>query len=227
MLDSRNWITVKWLDQIDITSDPAAEAEHLRGRLPALREALQHATQWVADTLAPVPINHPAFDDWDDNYWMAKAMGQSRYGEKHRAVQEAEQRLDELASSDDPGRKVAGFLLIDIHRHLKDLGLGDGQARQASTPRSIAALPLAEVLWQARNQDQHFNETGPLQARVLDCFRAILDVAPTALGQSIPPPDDHTLQALLHQHSWAPEVLQLLGWTTSQNAAAGISSIQP
>lgn len=220
------WI-VGFLDEVDFDADPAREAAALQARLPELREALRTATTWVAESLAPMGPNHPNLDDWDDDVWMVRAMGQVRYGDKQRAVEEAEARLEEIVRSDDPARKVAGFLLVEVQRHLQSLGLGSVAARQASTPKAVGGIALAEVLWQARNQDQHYNESGNLHPPLLACFRVIVGSHPSGFGQSQPPTDDAALQRLLRQRSWAPEVLKLLEWTSSAAAVTGIKSIRP
>ena len=92
--------------------------------------------------------------------------------------------------------------------------------------RTLGGLPLAEIIWQARNQDQHYNDAKPTHTPTLDCFRVLTSTTPITFGLS-GPPDEGTLNDLVKQQSWAPEILNLLGWVTAKAAGAGISSIRP
>jgi hypothetical protein len=227
--DISDWYELKLLDQVDLTRDPAAEATRLKAQLPSLEADLAAATKWVADALAPVPANHPSDDTWDEHVFFLRAMNESRYGPKAASLARSREQLAALAASDDPGRKVAGWVLGAAHDHVKALGLGSGQesARRLSRPAAVGGLALAEIVWQARNQDQHHNDGQDLSRPVVTCFQALVGHDPGLFRLSSAPPDVPSLQALLRQRSWAPEVLRLMGWTSAASTAAAISSMQP
>jgi hypothetical protein len=221
------WFASRLLDEVDVRRDPVEQAEELRARVPQLRGEFAHAQQWVADALKPLPPNHPADDTWDDQIWFQRAMGESRYAVKQSAVEAAEAELDELANSDDPAEHVASLVLTQVHARIKALGLGTAPARKDSKPASIGALPLAEIVWQARNQAHHHNDARDLDPPVLAVFRVLVADDPGLFGLSGPPADNVAVQRLLKKRSWAPHVLQLLGWNSATALARDVRLIAP
>jgi hypothetical protein len=154
-------------------------------------------------------------------------MASSGYSKKKDDLEEAEQQLEALEGADNPGAHVAGLVLKDVHAYIKGVGLSGGPARCSSSPKSIGGLALAEIVWQVRNQAEHFNDAKPLGDPVLDVFRILVADDPDEYGVSAPPADDVALQALLKQRSWAPHVLLHLGWTSRGRVETAVKQIQP
>jgi hypothetical protein len=150
---------------------------------------------------------------------------QTGYPEKKKTLEGAEARLTELAESNDAGRSISGWILDDAHAHLKDLGLATATTRGASGPASLGGLPLAEVIWQARNQHQHFNEGRPFDSPTIDALRTMVTAAPTAFGVTSPPSDDTSLAVLFKSQSMAKEVLVSLGWTSAFAVCAALKTL--
>jgi hypothetical protein len=223
MLDVNYDWTIGLLDQVDITRSPEVEAAALRDKIPLLEESLQKAREWVAGALAPVSAWHPADDTWDDQIYFTRAYSQSGYERKSMALCEAEREFQALIQSGDPGRDLAGYVLTKIHAHLKASGYATSEARSQSSP-VVVGIPLAKLLWEARNQDQHYNEPGDLRRPVLDVFAALSKNHPSLFGLSRSP-EQTELRDLVKQRSWAPEVLQILGWTSRESVAKGLASL--
>ncbi|MGW5081429.1 hypothetical protein [Micromonospora echinospora] len=222
-----DWYELKLLDTVDITKDPAAEIRHLQAQLPKLEAALDGARRWVASALEPAPPWHPAHDTYNDQYYFMRAWNESDLGPRAAAVDDAQRQLDALRRSDDPGRLIAGWLLGKIHSHLKHLGLETAAKRSRSTPLSVGGLPLTEIIWQARNQDQHHNDRRDFESPVRTAFCVMVAQDPRLFGLTAPPPDDTALEGLLKQRSWAPESLRVLGWDNRLAVVEGVNSIAP
>ncbi|WP_327032337.1 hypothetical protein [Micromonospora ureilytica] len=221
------WYELDLLDSVDITKDPEAEVAQLQAQMPKLQTALAEARQWVASAIEPVPAWHPTDDTYDDQYYFLRAWRESTVGPRTAAMKQAQEQLAALQRSDDPGRLIAGWLLSRIHGHLKDLGLELPEARRESAPSSIGGLPLAEIIWQVRNQVQHFNDVRDFKPPVLRVFRSMVAQGPSLFGLTSPPADDTALEQLLKKRSWAPESLQVLGWIDRSAVVAGVRSIVP
>jgi len=224
-----DWYEMELLDAVDISRNRTAEAARLKDHLPALSAELDRAREHVAGSLTPVPWWHPSDDTWDDQRFFVRAMIDSDFSAKATRLNEMQQQLMELSKSDDPGRKVAGWVLTAVHGYIKGLGLGGGHdaARRQSHPASVGGESLAEIIWQARNQDQHHNDARELNRYVLNCFRKLVPHDLDMFGLARMPSTNEALQILLHQQSWAPEVLRILGWTSSAAAVVGVQSIAP
>lgn len=222
-----DWYELKLLDTVDITKDPAVEMRHLQAQMPKLEAALDEARRWVASALEPAPPWHPAHDTYNDQYYFMRAWNESGLGPRTAALDDAQRQLDTLRRSDDPGRLIAGWLLGKIHIHLKRLGLETAAKRSRSTPVSVGGLPLAEIIWQARNQAQHYNDRRDLDPRVRTAFCVLVAQDPLLFGLTTPPPDDAALEGFLKQRSWAPESLRALGWDNRLTVVEGVNSIAP
>ena len=229
MADIEKWFSLELLDSRawDFDADPEAEHAAVADALPDLRTRFGVAQEHVAGSLAPVPANSPADDTWDDQIWFLRAVASSGYSKKKDDLEEAEQQLEALEGADNPGAHVAGLVFKDVHAYIKGVGLSDGLARRSSSPKSIGGLALAEIVWQARNQAEHYNDSRPLDDRVLDVFRVLVADDPEEYGVSAPPADDGALQSLLKQRSWAPHVVLQLGWTSRARVAAAVRQIRP
>ncbi|MFE0981708.1 hypothetical protein [Streptomyces rochei] len=223
MLDANQDWTIGLLDQVDITRSPEVEAAALRDKIPLLEQSLQEAKKWVAGALAPVPAWHPADDTWDDQIYFTRAYNEAGYEKKSVALREAETEFQTLIRSGDPGRDLSGYVLTRIHVHLKASGYATSEARIQSRP-VVAGVPLAKLLWEARNQDQHYNEPGDLRRPILEVFAALAEHHSSIFSLS-QAPDQTTLRGLVKQRSWAPEVLRILGWTSRASVAAGLASL--
>lgn len=225
MVAPADWYDVKLLDTVDLTVSPVEQAAQVSAALPTLRAELNTAAEWVSAALAPVPAWHPADDTWDDEIWFNRAYNESGYGERAAAVQAAQAELSALEQTDDPGRRVAGYVLTRTHGYLKQKGFESAKARGRSTPQVLPNLSLAELIWQARNQDQHYLDSKDLSQPVQDAFNRLAQFSPGVFALASGPSTAHELNALLKQRSWAPEVLVFLGWTSSAAAVAGIESV--
>lgn len=228
MPEPETWMSLVLLSTVDMTADLETEKVNTRALLPALRRRLEDAHREVGRSLLPVDANHPAADGWDDDVYFRRAMLETNYSNKQDAWSAASERLDDLETSPDPARAVASYVLDDAHAYVKDdLGMSQRLTRLQSSPRSLGNLPLAEVIWQARNQRHHFNDQRPYDPPTIDAFRAIVGANPAAFGLQSPPPNDAALEPLLKSRSWAPEVLLLLGWTTPIAVTSSLHSITP
>lgn len=225
MAAPEKWYSLDLLDTVDLTDNLENEGEQVTAALPGLRDRYDSAQSEVAKSLTPVPALHPADDTWDDGIWFQRAMLQAGYTEKLQALEDAKTRIDELERSSDPGHSIAGYVLDDAHGYLKDLGLSKSTARAKSQPSSLGGLMLAEVIWQARNQHHHFNDTQNFHPPTFSALRAIITSNPAAFGLSAPPPDDTSLASLLQSRSFSQEILVLLGWTSVQKVKAGVAAI--
>lgn len=226
MVSSDGIYFVRMLDKIDITRDVNEEKDKLQGQLPNLKRELQVAMDWVAGALAPVPPWHPADDTWDDQIFFVRAMNESKYVARQEAYEEAERKLIELVNSDDPATELAGAILVRACRHLKSIGLKTRDQRDCSQP-SIDGLTVANIVWQARNQDQHWNDGENLHNQIVEVFRALTQRHPEKFGLQTAPSSNEALQMLLREQSWARSVLLILGWTSADSARAGIAAIRP
>lgn len=225
MVPPSQWIELHLLDEVDLTDSAVRQAAQVKRALPGLREAVAQAEAWVTAALAPVPANHPADDTWDDQIWFVRALNESQYGPKTGALAGAQRQLDDLEASEDPGRRIAGFVLARTHLHLKERGFGLWATREQSGPDVVPGLPLAELLWQARNQDQHYADVAAFHQPTLDAFELLNRVAPATFGLRTGPSTRADLGVLLKDHSWASEVLTFLGWTNSVSVIEGIGTI--
>jgi hypothetical protein len=220
------------LDAIDWTLDREAQHQHLLSKLPALRAAVDEAVDYYRGVTV-WPTNPMVHDDtwgdplWDNWYharaslWLTTAQEEV---EKQRAA--ALHELDLLEYAADPATYAAGNALQLAHQHLKSLGLESPAARAAATPQHASGQPVAVVIWEARNQHEHWPDAKALHPPVLACFRLLLAHKPSCFGVSGPVDDDQRLTALLKKRSWAPQVLLSLGWTNAVNAAHGLGSIR-
>jgi hypothetical protein len=224
---SLDWFELDLLDTVDLTQDRAAQAAAVQARLPQLKADLDDTLREAYRALGPVPAGHPTDDMYDDHHYLQKALVELGAGGKSAAYEQARAELDDLTRADDPGRVIAGFVVTRIHDHLKQIGLNTAVARAASGPSSPAGPPLAELLWQTRNQAHHQGDARRYDPPVLDAFRPLITQHPGAFGLAQPPPDDTVLDLVLKHQPWAKEVLILLGWTDPAAVRAGIATITP
>lgn len=225
MSPPKQWFALTLLDTVDLTADLPTEKANLTAALPKLRANLEWASAEVNSSLAPVHAGHPADDTWDDQVFFLRAIAETGYSQKKVAIEAALGRLDEIENNPDPGREVAGWVLDDAVEYLKDVGLDDAALRNATAPLSIDGLPLAEVIWQARNQRHHFNQPEDFHPPTLAAFRRIVAARPDAFSLATPPSSDPDLQSLLKSRSWAPEILVMLGWTSTESIIRDVASI--
>lgn len=225
------------LDVVDITQDLTQSHNSLSAQI-ATEEARIHAiasellvlSVEVARAQAEPPANHPASDDWDDNYWRQRALNETGYGHKHRELESAKSAVSDLLEErrrlsefEDPRVEVAKGVIVFGWEYLQSLGLSDKARRQASSPTSLAGLALAEVVWETRNQIEHV--TSP-RKQVVTAFEAIVNAYPAEFGIATTPASATTVEAVLQQKPWAREILILLGWTNRRAAASGLLGIR-
>jgi hypothetical protein len=196
--------------------------------IPRLRAVLESARDYFRGvTLLP---SNPLFvdDTWEspywDNYYHAKAS--FRVESALRGYDEAIHKLDLLEYSSDPVTLVASDVLKVAHGHLKRIGLSDKASRQASAPSHRSGQAVAEVIWQGRNQDQHWVDGG-LRKPCVTCFRILIASSPILFGLERAPTGDEEVNSFLLKQSWAPEILRILGWTTTKSAVSGLEEIRP
>ena len=216
------------LDAIDWTLNPNDQRKNLSTRIPALRAEVDDAMAYYRGvTVWPDPPM-VGDDTWGapswDNWYFGKAATRLTDVKDHLAA--AAHDLDLLEAAQDPMTWAAGNALQWAHRQLKTLGLNEHGPRAAATPRHASGQSVAVVVWEARNQHEHWLDTNALSTRVLDCFRLLFAHDPARFGMQGSPLDDQSLAATLKSQSWAPQVLLTLGWTDSQKAADGLASIE-
>lgn len=178
------WFSLWILDHKDeIGREP--EVERQRTLIAALHREFRGALDRAYSSIGPSPWLDPANDTWDDDIVFRKAPGTFRVTDKQRAVTEAEQQFAELMKTEEPIRDIAPAILRDVHGYLEDMGLVNRPDRRHWQPVSLGGRTLAEVLWEARNQDQHFR--GGVRPPVIDCFRDIVSSGGEGVNEGVQP----------------------------------------
>lgn len=219
-LDPREWLSLSD-ELLQFAKKRDATEAALRTAISNTYESDAETYHKISDALAPVPPGHPTDDTQDDYYYYQKSIA------KKAAHEQLKSDLIELSKSDDPERAWSGLLLRDAHDYLKAIGLDDASKRLASKPTSVAGQPLAEVIWQARNQAEHFREGKNFHPPTLNLWRAVLAQHPSAFGLNSAPQDDARLQQFLLIQSYSSDVLRVIGWDSKAAIVAAASSITP
>jgi hypothetical protein len=116
--------------------------------------------------------------------------------ERHNKGAEQEQLVQRLAARQFSTAALSGSLLqygkqgISLRYGKKKAGCPDG--------RIVAGIPLAEVIWQARNQALHW-EDGSFQGPTTKCFEHLAENANPVFAE-------------FTERSMAFEIVELLGW---------------
>ena len=216
------------LGPLNVKELSADKLGRLQQEVAELESEVRGAKEYVAAALQPAPAWHPADDGFDDQHEFMRALAYSRLPQKTAKQAETQADLDKLngaVNSPAYQKMLPGLLLSDAHAYIKDLGLDTSDKRGGSSPKSLGGLPLAEVIWQARNQHEHYRDARPFDRPVLDAFRSIVSAHPESFGLTEPPTDDAQLMTLLKNRSWATVLVDLLGWTDTLTLRHDIDSI--
>jgi hypothetical protein len=152
---SLEWMSLRIVDDVNLSSDNGPAIEAIRAQLPKLTASLESALREDYQVLAPAPPGTPGDDGFGDHIEFQRALLRTGAAAHRQRLEESRAKVAELELSDNLKPSVAGWVLIDSHQFLSDLGLITRAARAKSYPPSgIGSLRLAEVLWDARNQDQ-------------------------------------------------------------------------
>lgn len=150
------------LDVVDITQNLSHSRQSLKSRIAKEEDEIRRMDAELEEiapnlgrALAPSPVDHPAADAQDDNYWFMRALRETGYAARHedllaarRAANRLQAELRSLNEFEDPRAEVAKGVIVFGWEYVQDLGLGGIPQRQASSPTSLGGLPLAEILWQ-------------------------------------------------------------------------------
>lgn len=118
--------------------------------------------------------------------------------------------------------EVARNLIFAAHLWLEIEGFSDPSRRRSTKPFvNGTAVPVAEFVWQARNQEAHWRSTKPLHKPVTEAFMAVDAGHPTIFGSQ-----PLAREADLRQHSFAAEVcFEVLRWRNRGDALASLRAI--
>jgi hypothetical protein len=215
------------IDGIDFTLDTHKKRRELAASIPSLRARLNEAIAHLKGLMTPPSNSIPLDDSWGnpalENYLFAK--GSTQLAHSLQAYKEASHNLDLLEYSSDPVTLVASQALGVAHRHLKRNGFSGNSIRQNAEPRHPSGQSVAEVIWQGRNQDQHWSDDRRLHSPCRLCFSRLFKSNPSLFDPTGSVSDDESLDLTLSERSFAPEVVLALDWTTGQRAADDIEAI--
>lgn len=217
--------SVKLLDSFDVTNDYLHERGVVREKIPGLIRELDQAGEWVAGSLAPVPPGSPADDTWDDQIYFMRAMNESDYTGKKKRLEIARSYLEKLLVAADPVDHIASSVIAEAHKEIRRAGGNGKEARARSKVTACCGVPIAEIIWQARNQHEHYEEDGDLSDPVRTLFAKLANCHYSVFNFQFQPgfsKGDDELKRLCKRRSWSPVILGILGWTSSENATRGI-----
>src|ERR1700756_3327466 len=180
-----------------------AESERISRTLLSAQAELEHLHQQVEfSNLNP---------DLDDDGIGTSARWEAHFdvGPKAHRLQEQMSRLQKAMADKQCSAGVLAGGLLQIAKQ----GISDALSGLDSCPpgRNVGSQSLKTVIWQARNQNMHYEE-GSLNANVLRCFQMLF----ADFGGDFGTPLARNL---------ALDVVKLLGWSDPKQFEADLNSI--
>lgn len=205
--------------------DPAEpDVRAVSAKITELQESIRQGAGEAANALGPIN-GSPLFDEMDDQAEFARQLAYRRVPQMQQQRGEEIAFLEKIKRTPNPYVGIADLILNDIHRKLKSKGYANSGLRDSSRPvDGSTGLTLVTILWETRNQVEHWQEPKPLGERCQVVFQELARQHPADFPKLR---NRRSFQGRLNQHSYALDVLLWLGWDTVPTIRAGLDSLSP
>lgn len=194
-----------------VIADLHSEHDHVA----KLRESVARLTEATHAGYAQAEAVAQFSDEWDDDPMLATAIHWDTYfgvdKDRYYKDQELQRLTNSLAAKEISLSALAGSLL----QYAKQgIALQYGRQKHGCPAgRSIGSQPLAEVIWQARNQAIHW-EDGTFTPPVENCFTKLAAEVNPVFG-------DYKIRNLAY------DVVVTFGWRTFSDLERDLLSLDP